>query len=589
MKDKRRNHPRPQFMREDWQDLAGQWQFVFDDKNEGILNEWFNGLTEYKIINVPFTYETKLSGIDDGSHHEVVWYEKTFEINDIKNMSLIFEGVDYNTQVWLNGQLLGSHEGAYERFSFDISDYLKVGTNRIVVRVEDSLDCEQPRGKQRWLKDNFGCWYVQTTGIWKTVWLEEHSASQYLELVKMTPDLDQDKIILAPQLHNSLHRYQTQYQFEATIRFQDEIVNQYRGMLNHELVPIALDTRVKEDACWGTKTWSPENPHLYDITFCLYDIAGNLLDKVESYFGMRKISIENGQVLLNNRQLYQRLILDQGYWEESGITPPSVEALELDIDRIFAMGYNGLRKHQKIEDERFLYLCDLKGMLVWSEMASTYVFNDIAAKNFTNEWQEIIEQNYNHPSIITWVPFNESWGIKAIDYDKQQQAFTEGIYHLTKTYDAMRPVITNDGWVHTISDIVTLHDYEEFGEVFASRYESKERILENKIQFNKDFYAFAQGYEYQGQPVIISEFGGIAFSTEQAGEWGYGNQVQNETDFMNRFEKIHHVIQNLDYIVGFCYTQLTDVQQEVNGLLNINREPKVDLEKVAKINRRRTK
>ncbi|BCA86712.1 beta-glucuronidase [Enterococcus saigonensis] len=589
MTDKRYNHPRPQFMRKKWQDLAGQWQFAFDDHNLGVKEEWFKGLNTTQEITVPYTYETKLSGIHDTTHHQVVWYQKEFEIESVKEFSLVFEGVDYFAQIWLNGQHIGSHMGAYERFTFEVKDYLLSGTNKLVVRVEDSLACEQPRGKQRWLKDNFGCWYVQTTGIWKTVWLEEHLASQSLELVKLTPDLDRDKIILVPKLRDQLKEFGNQYHFEVKIYFADQLINTYKGLLNHDLTPIELDTRVKEDACWGTKEWSPETPNLYDITFCLYDLAGNLLDEVESYFGMRKIAIENGQILLNNRQLYQRLILDQGYWAESGLTPPSVDALEVDIDRIFEMGYNGLRKHQKIEDERFLYLCDKKGMLVWSEMAATYTFNDAAAQKITTEWQKIIEQNYNHPSIITWVPFNESWGIKDIAYDKQQQAFTEGIYHLTKAYDAMRPVITNDGWVHTISDIITLHDYEEFGELFTQRYQDKDKILNNEIQFNKDFHAFAQGYSYKGQPVIISEFGGIAFTTTDKDEWGYGHQVQDESAFIERFDKIHAAIQNLDYIVGFCYTQLTDVEQEVNGLLDVQRKAKVDLTAVAKINRRRLK
>lgn len=350
-----------------------------------------------------------------------------------------------------------------------------------------------------------------------------------------------------------------------------------------------MDTRSKEDPNWGTKVWCPNDPNLYNVTFRLYNSDKQLLDEVSSYFGMRKIHIKNGQILLNNTTLYQRLILDQGYWPESSITPPSVEAMELDLSRIKDLGYNGLRKHQKIEDERFLYLCDKMGMLVWSEMPSTYVFNDIAVENFASEWQAIIKQYYNHPSIITWVPFNESWGIKDIAHSKEQQAFTEMIYYLTKAYDPERPVITNDGWVHTISDILTLHDYEEYGEMLATRYADKEAIVNNKIQFNNDFFAFANGYTYKNQPVIISEFGGIAFSTAKESEWGYGHQVVSNEEFMTRFDKVHKAIQDLPYVVGYCYTQLTDVEQEVNGLLDLNRQPKIEVSQIAEINARRLK
>ncbi|MDH6365732.1 beta-galactosidase/beta-glucuronidase [Enterococcus sp. PF1-24] len=583
----RKNHPRPQFVRENWISLDGEWQFAFDDENQGLKNKWYQGLKNSQLIQVPFTYETELSGIHDSEHHYVVWYQKNFEVNELENLVLNFEGVDYRCQVWLNGECIGSHQGAYERFSFDLESYLVAGENTIIVRVEDSLACEQPRGKQRWLKDNFGCWYVQTTGIWKSVWLEE-AASQRLRRVKLTPDLDNDQIIIEPVLQDNAVRLETKpYEIAFEISYEGQFVRSYQGSLTHEMTPIVLDTRITEDACWGTKVWSPETPRLYDLTCRLYDAENQLIDEVYSYFGMRKIAIEQGQILLNNRQLYQRLILDQGYWQESGITPPSVKDLEVDVDRILEMGYNGVRKHQKIEDERFLYLCDSKGLLVWSEMAATYNFNDLAITNFTEEWLKIVEQNYNHPSIITWVPFNESWGIKDIDRNRQQQHFTESIYHLTKAFDTQRPVITNDGWVHTISDIITLHDYEELGEVFATRYQDKDSLMNNQQQFNNDFYALAEGYAYRGQPIIISEFGGIAFSSESG--WGYGNQVQNEEVFMKRFDSIHKAIQKLPYSVGYCYTQLTDVEQEINGLLDVNRQAKVDLNKVREINLRRLK
>lgn len=584
----RREHPRPQFIREAWELLDGEWQFAFDDNNEGLKNQWYKGFPESRVIQVPFTYETALSGINEQDEHKIVWYEKTISIDDFANHVLVFEGVDYYTQVWLNGQLLGDHRGGYERFSFDLGDYLVVGENKIVVRVVDSLMNEQPRGKQTWKEETFGCWYVGTTGIWKSVWLEK-AHENGLELVKMTPDLDHDCIVLEPVLKNRiLVKASKNYYLEAKVEFKGELVSHYKGLLTHEMTLIQLDTRIRKDSNWGTQKWSHHEPNLYDITFTLYE-GEEVIDHVYAYFGMRKISIENGQILLNNENLYQRLILDQGYWQESGLTPPSVDALEKDIDLTLQAGYNGLRKHQKIEDERFIYLCDTKGVLVWVEMPSVYNFNDLSMANLADEWRQIVTQHYNHPSVITWVPFNESWGVKEILNSEKPQKFTESIYYLTKSMDATRPVITNDGWEHTISDILTLHDYEEFGEKFAQRYADKEAIVNNEVLFNENWFAFAKSYGYKGQPVIISEYGGIAFETDKQEKWGYGNQVKDEGAFLKRFDSITKAIQSLPYISGFCYTQLTDVEQEINGLYTPNREPKIDIEKIKATNELRLK
>ncbi len=575
-------HPRPQFVRNDWESLDGEWQFAFDDHNSGEVNGWVNGIPKKQTIQVPFSYETKMSGIEDPSHHPVVWYERTIEVTHDKNVLLHFEGADYYTTLWVNGVKVGNHQGAYTAFVFDITNYVHKGENQIVVKVEDSVDCSQPRGKQRWLKDNFGCWYVQTTGIWKTVWLE-YVSPLHIDYVKMTPEYDKSEI--AVELHTNGFQSDANITASAEISFEGKIINKVVVNVIDGVAKFSPSVIESGDP-WSMKSWSPNTPNLYDIKFELFQ-EGNSVDLVNSYFGMRKISIEGRKILLNNRDLYQRLILDQGYWKESDLTPPSVEALETDIDKVLEMGYNGVRKHQKIEDNRFLYLCDKKGLLVWSEVGATYSFNDQAVSSFTNEWLEIVKQNYNHPCIITWVPFNESWGIGDVFVNEAQQKFTEAIYYLTKTLDPMRPVVTNDGWEHTISDIITLHDYEEFGEEFRKRYENAEQLLSNNIQHNKERYPFAKGYGYKGQPVIISEFGGIAFTSESG--WGYGNQVKDEEAFIKRFDSIHQAIQDLDYVCGFCYTQVTDVQQEINGLLTIDRKAKVDLTKIREINERRIK
>ncbi|GGA34903.1 glycoside hydrolase family 2 protein [Paenibacillus physcomitrellae] len=578
----RKQYPRPQFVRKDWANLNGEWDFAFDDQEAGETGEWYASFPESQIIKVPFTYETAASGIGIEAPHSRVWYRKKLELPkeaENKRTILHFEGVDYKAKLWVNGTFVGQHEGGYAAFSFDITPYVvRESENNLVVSVEDSMSCTQPRGKQRWMRDSFECFYVQTTGIWKTVWLEFVNEAR-IDSVKMTPDIDRQMIRFDFQMQGQEGK--NNLRLEAEITLKDQPVRSVS--LSVDRAWLTLETSVLHEAGgpWKQSLWSPQNPNLYDVEFVLYE-GEREIDRVASYFGMRKISIENGQILLNNGPLYQRLILDQGYWTDSHLTPPSEEALIEDIDAIAAMGYNGLRKHMKIEDARFLYWCDVKGMLVWSEMAATYEFNDEAVERFTREWLEIVPQQYNHPCIITWVPFNESWGVPQIGHEVKQQQFTEAIYHLTKAIDPYRPVVTNDGWEHTVSDILTLHDYVERGEDFLAMYKDKDVVVNNGVAFNQWKHAFAEGYGYKGQPIIISEFGGIAFQTDSG--WGYGNQVSSEEAFLERFASIVGAIKATPYISGFCYTQITDVQQEVNGLLTEDRKPKVPLEKIREIN-----
>jgi beta-galactosidase/beta-glucuronidase len=577
-----KDYPRPQFVRESWLNLNGEWDFRYDDDNVGETEKWYEQLNGDLKITVPFTYETKASGIGEETFHPNVWYERTLDVpkeQEGKRVILHFQAVDYIAKLWVNGIFVGQHQGGYAAFSFDITPYLRFGAaNTLALKAEDTQSCTQPRGKQRWVDDNFECFYVQTTGIWQSVWLE-YVAASYMKSVKITPDLDNRSVRFEYQAH--LADKSKQYRLEMRISMKDNVLNQTSLVIDRPWLQLDVDLFHEANGPWKVLAWSPQNPNLYDVEFILYE-DNILIDHVYSYFGMRKISIEKGKVLLNNTPLYQRLILDQGYWPDSHLTPPSEEALITDIDAILAMGYNGVRKHMKIEDARFLYWCDVKGVLVWSEMAATFEFNDEAMNAFTTEWVEIVRQQYNHPCIVTWVPFNESWGIAQIYTHFKQQKFTEAIYHLTKSLDPNRPVIVNDGWEHTVSDILTLHDYEENGSAFLKRYADQAGLLNNEFAFNNWKYPMAQGYAYRGQPVMITEFGGIAFKTGKG--WGYGNQVENEEAFIERFRNITQAIKNTDYICGYCYTQITDVQQEVNGLLTEDRKPKIPLEQIKEIN-----
>ncbi len=585
MKTYIKDYPRPQMVRPQWECLNGEWLFAFDDQNIGEQEGWNHGLSSDLKIVVPFTYETQLSGINAQEPHEVVWYQRSIYSKEQKprqRQLLHFEGSDYITKVWVNGQFIGKHQGGYARFSFDITHALQEGENILVVKVEDTYDVRQPRGKQRWKKYNYGCWYVQTTGIWKTVWLESVS-SEHIKKTKITPDLEKKEI----ELEVEFIKGEEPLRIETRIEFDGVLVNTSSAQVFDNYITLHLNVLSLEVSEWGIKTWSPNEPNLYDLNIRLIQ-GDKIIDEVDSYFGMREIRIEHSEVLLNGQPLYQRLLLDQGYWEKSHLTPPSEEALIEDIDKTLELGYNGVRKHQKTEDERFLYWCDVKGLLVWSEFPAAYHFTDYAVECMTGEWMEIVTQNYNHPSIITWTPFNESWGIADIKTNTTQQKFTEAIYYLTKTLDPYRPVIVNDGWEHTISDIITLHDYEESGEVFYNRYnEYKQEILENRTYHSRHKSAFANGYGYKGQPVLISEYGGIAFDNNEKG-WGYGNKVATEKDFIQRFEEITEAIKKTPYICGFCYTQLSDVQQEINGLMDIKRNFKVDPQRISEINKRQT-
>jgi len=415
----------------------------------------------------------------------------------------------------------------------------------------------------------------------------EYVPSISLRSVKMTPNLPEGRLELEYTVDCPEALDGRKLEVEALVSFGGRFVTKAVTAIAKNPTKIFVDLAAAEaDYPWGIRTWTPAEPSLYDISFRTR-FNGEVWDEAGSYFGMREIRIEGSNILLNGAPLYQRLILDQGYWDESHLTPPDEKALIRDIDKIHALGYNGLRKHQKTEDERFLYWCDVKGMLVWSEAPAAYVYSDRSVELFTKEWLDIVKQNYNHPSIITWTPVNESWGVPQVETNRTQQHFTQAIYHLTKSIDPHRPVIVNDGWEHTVSDILTLHDYEEAGEVLKKRYtQYKDEIMTTEIYHSTSRSALANGFSYKGQPVIISEFGGIAFDSDKEG-WGYGNKVNTKEDFLKRFDSITTAIKEIPYVCGYCYTQVTDVQQEINGLMDISRNYKVDPEVIKEINERK--
>lgn len=577
----RNEYPRPQFERELWINLNGGWKFEFDNDNLGIKNKWHESGDFEKIIIVPYTYQCEMSEINSKNINDIVWYSKRLDLEDCyrnKRLVLNFGAVDYKCDVWVNGEHLICHEGGHVPFSVEITDVIKEKNNLIVVRAEDyTTDLELPRGKQYWKKESESIFYTRTTGIWQTVWIEPLERT-YLKNILMTPDLDRKKVLVEYEVDGA--NINTNMRIKISLRdivIVDDIIKVKNSRGKREFW---LDQESTLD--WNYQdslAWCPENPVLFDIIF---EILENsiVLDKIKSYFGLRKVSIEDGKFMLNNRPYFQKLLLDQGYWEKSLLTAPTDEDFIRDIKLCKEMGFNGVRKHQKIEDPRFLYWADKMGLLVWGEMANAYVYSRKYVERISKEWIEVINRDYNHPSIVVWTPINESWGVDGIMNNKEEQAHSVAMYWLTKSLDQTRPVISNDGWHQTETDLLTIHDYEFRKEVLEKRYESIESILNTR---HSGRGVLVEGWNYKNQPIIISEIGGISYKKTKCEGWGYSRAISNE-DFINRYYDVVDTMIKSSNIQGFCYTQLTDIEQEINGLLTYEREPKVDLSIIKAIN-----
>ncbi|MBI2680164.1 MAG: glycoside hydrolase family 2 [Candidatus Solibacter usitatus] len=573
----RPEYPQPQFQRADWLNLNGNWEFEFDDANKGLDQDWAAGATKFsRKITVPFCFESRRSGIGDTSFHPWVWYRRSISVPENwkgRRVLLHFGAVDYRATVWVNGRLAGRHEGGNTPFQFDITPLLKAGSNALTVRAEDPpTDRYIPRGKQYWEPKSRSIFYTRTSGIWQTVWLEA-AGDSYLRGVRITPGMDGNV-----RFDARLARGSTDLEFHAAVSAGGKTVATASGPGGAERAAISA---VVADP----KLWSLENPQLYDVTFELRR-GGAVLDKVTSYFGFRSVGIANGRVTLNGRPTYLKMILDQGYWPETILTPPSDEALQFDIRIAKDMGFNGARKHQKLEDPRFLYWADKMGFLVSSEMANAWLFDDAYAERFTREWMETVDRDYNHPSIVIWVPINESWGTPDLA-DRRQQNHLKALYTLTHSLDATRLVIDNEGWEHTnMTDLFALHDYTRTGELLYERY--KELGRPNAPVPNNHRAALAPGYAYNGSPFLLSEFGGIAFipAGHQVPEesWGYAGVEKSADAALERLAGLYRAIARIPAFAGICYTQLTDVEQEVNGLFTYDRKPKFDVRRIKEIN-----
>lgn len=575
----RTEYPRPQLVREHWLHLNGTWEFEFDDGRIGDEEMWWAGTKAFsRQIQVPFAYQSKLSGIGETGFHDLVWYRRSFAIPaDWSNQTILlhFGAVDYAATVWVNGRQVAFHEGGHTPFQADITKALHQGDNILVVRVEDfSRDVTLPRGKQYWKEDSASIFYTRTTGIWQTVWIEPVN-KLHIRKVKFKPDIDRNEIHIRTFLNEAPAGSKAEVRID--IRFKDEYFTSTTISVRHAEEAIAVKLHDFNDHGLG-RWWTPHRPNLYDVTLTLI-VDGQAADTLDSYFGMRKISVEAGKVMLNNRVYFMRLILDQGYFPDGILTAPSDEALKQDIELAKSMGFNGARKHQKIEDPRFLYWADRLGYLVWGEMANAYSYSEDYVRKVTQEWQEAIERDYNHPSIVVWVPLNESWGVPNILIDKRQQQHALAMYHMTKSLDDTRLVVSNDGWENMSTDLVTIHDYAWRREDLEERYSTLEKTLGPKPHRRE---VLVGGTAYEGQPILVTEFGGIAFKKSEWEGWGYSG-AENEEDFLKKLGNVVEPFLQSPHVQGICYTQLTDVEQEINGLLTYDRVPKAPVEQIRKI------
>lgn len=564
----RPEHPRPDAFRANWTTLNGEWQFEIDEKGDGEARGLASGKDLSLKIQVPFCPESKLSGIGHYGLMKHTWFRRSFEVPAAmkgQRVRLHFGAIDYQAWVWINGQPVGSHIGGDVSFAFDITRFLKPGANELVVHAfDDTPGGNQPTGKQTHTVSE-GCVYTRTTGIWQPVWLEAVGSS-FVESFSITPDPDNSCVLIDAVINGG----DPNLALSATAQAEGKSVGAASSPVTGGKAHLTLKLSQKH-------LWEPGSPFLYDLKFAL--AAGRQpVDEVASYFGLRNVTVQGRAILINGKRIFQRLILDQGFYPDGVWTAPSDAELKADIERSLAAGYNGARLHQKVFEPRFLYWADKLGYLVWGEFPNWgFNFQPANYANYTNEWNEVVQRDRNHPAIIGWCPFNETGG----NAGELQQI----VFHQTKAIDPTRPVIESSGWAHTLAkpEVMDDHDYNQAPQPFKQRW----------MDFFSDTaglqiparYGAASHRRDTGLPFMVSEFGGTGWGDKQSG-WGYGAGPQNLEEFYQRYEGLVSALLDNPDMFGFCYTQLTDVEQEHNGLYFYDRRPKFDVKRLHAITSR---
>ena len=576
--DHGRGYPRPQLQRDSWYSLNGPWDFALDPDglwDDAAEVDWSGQ------IAVPFSPEAPSSGIGYTGFFRACWYRKRCEVpagGPGERWILHFGAVDWRATVWINGVYAGEHEGGYTPFHFDITSSLSAPTCEIVVRAEDDPhDLTKPRGKQDWQLEPHSIWYPRTSGIWQTVWLEKVPATRIGRLA-FTPNLARWEIGLEAWLEGERR---PDLRLAVRLRSRDNVLasDTYQVVNGEVHRGVALSDPGVDDSR-NELLWSPHAPNLIHVELELWGQRGDLIDRVQSYLALRSATVQGDRFLLNGRPYMLRMVLDQGYWPGGGLTAPDDAALKRDVELAREMGFNGVRKHQKIEDPRYLYWADTIGLAVWEEMPSAYRFTAHSVERLSREWTEVIQRDYSHPCIISWVPINESWGVPNLPDNPRERHYVQALYHLTKTLDATRPVIGNDGWESVATDIIGIHDYDDQPHRIAKRYHADEvlpRLFKRERPGGR--LLVLEGHPHADLPLMLTEFGGIALARTEAGTWGY-TVCRTPEEFGRQYERILDVVRDLALLSGFCYTQFSDTYQEANGLLYADRTPKIPMRQI---------
>lgn len=581
-------HPRPLLVRSGWTDLCGEWGFAFDDDGCGVTEQWQRRDDVFdRTITVPFPFESTASGIGDTGYHPVVWYRRTFTASARAGHRLLLHlgAVDYRAHVWVNGHAVAMHEGGHTPITADITAVLEAaGEQVVVVRAEDDpTDLRQPRGKQDWQPQAHAIWHDRTSGIWQPVWTEQVPDAGVRHL-RWSADVDRRAIEMSARVRTDGRpglRLRVRLS-RAGALLADDTYAVVHGEVQRSI------TLVENDMSLGHSNllWSPEHPHLIDATVTLLD-GDEVVDEVTSYTALRDVRVSDGRLLLNGRPYFLRLVLAQNFWPQSHLSAPDDDALRREVELVKALGFNGVRLHQKVEDPRFLAWCDRRGLLVWAEMPSAYEFAPQTVERLTREWLEVLHRDVSHPCVIAWVPVNESWGVPALERSPQQEALVRSLYHLTKAIDPTRLVIGNDGWEQPLTDVVTVHDYVSSGDVLRERYGDKAAV-EHTLANTRPGYrvVLLPGARRDDVPVVVSEMGGITLDPDGEDSWrGYG-EVRTPEQLLAGIEDLVGALLASPAVAGFCWTQLTDTQQEKNGLLTADRRPKVPFEQVRAVTTR---
>jgi beta-galactosidase/beta-glucuronidase len=572
-------YPRPQLRRESWLSLNGSWDFALDPEAQ-----WSHPseVVFDRKIQVPFAPESPASGVSDTRRTRACWYQTRLRMPALtrgERLWLRFGAVDYQASVWVNGSLAGRHEGGYTPFSVDLS-YLVNGKRECIVTVQvedDPLDLCKPRGKQAWNPDPHSIWYPRTSGIWQTVWAERVPAT-WIDSLRWTPNLERWELgfeAWIDGLRSEGMRLSVELRAGELLLAHDS----YLVVAGEVHRRIALSDPGIDDYR-NELLWNPDRPTIINADIRLWSNAGELVDSVQSYTALRAINVDGNRFVFNGRPYALRLVLDQGYWPDTGLTAPDDAALRRDVELAKAMGFNGVRKHQKIEDPRYLYWADHLGLLVWEEMPSAYRFTTRSIERVTREWMAAIARDFSHPCIVAWVPFNESWGVPNLPQNEKERHYVHALYHLTKTLDHTRPVVGNDGWESIATDIIGIHDYESDPERLEERYQTADSLPRLFEQRPAGRALVLEGERHVNQPIMLTEFGGITLSDDHAATWGYWRATSPD-NLALRYTRLLQAVHAAGLFAGFCYTQFADTYQEANGLLYADRTPKFPLTTIA--------